>query len=1532
MTSPAANNHTNAKRLDERSALFTQLYVGPSFRETASALLRQSLRELYPTLDIDPDIAMVGTPTWQLIDDEIVAGPTEYKALSDILAKQAVLSVPALYIEGEHFLTQQPIVEPTVHLPVRICEIAKTLNLLAPVMLRAFQQQLVAYWNQTNSSGPHWHELSSMLREVWNVETADDWSTTECAMARTLFTHPDKADRKGKDPYNLKACLIDIDRVDADHMTHQNEVVIAVLLGEHEGQQSILMYSLLKGYEKFPSLEHLGNSLSLHLPASASNQEIHWRLFEPDGDFFDHQACAMVSVLIEAVGAIDFSDLRQTHNADVVLGTPPAIAPLAPEKGPGLAWYQNQLPEWLTKASIADQNFFARHLKDLAALHNQNAGRSYLDDVPSIGDYALKVIKAQMIKDHPASANVPLDRIRLTVKSPVIWGTFVVPGQFETTSLSVVELALQNLIALPTGSRSVETDNGFKLPGWMNSSYFVDLVTQADIGSAYPALIKQKLLDDPQESLRRKNLYSQHLRIQLPMQALQAKIRQQEGIDERGYRYVAAVLQDQATDRQVDGQTIVLRPLAFRPLRRAKATLDTVANMYVIGPEDQTAGPCLLYRPMFTPPLIQFPTPANLIYGISQSSTLRESVLAWLPDAVRNDYANYVFPGALPTPWQVADYLIEPDKLWTMSGPMELGEQVLNGDRFSTLFKANADALIELSDRQSVSNAENRWATFKQAGWLMFNAVLPFLGRTVGTAAWIWQVVDQLQNFIEAREHGEQQAEWSALTDVLLNLGMAITLHVASRSDRPGYPRKAQPTLPQPTSATDVTVKQQPSLTQALASKHSPHLHISGAIKRAPGELASLLDSFKVTKPEGLGTAESAAGQHQHLFRHAQHYYAPVGERWFEVNTDEDETVVIIDPRQPERTGPTLIHNAQGQWFIDTRLRLRGGGPKKQQERSRSEVDVKAVEAQRRLSAFEQDKSTTQFEIQAARAEMEDPEASTSADARREIYLQKLEAQRNNYETALQQLKVLNVFAPTANYQEQVVRYVGAQLDLTETGIREAQVTFTPKLKTVLDQIERQASHPEERHIEDAQTLTEMSQDMIERLNYTESRFAQLRAMGRSGFKAMSQHRKSLPIYTARDLRFLQVTLARNLCVDENSITTAPDAWNAIDRIVDSANLSIQTLRETLFERSESRLDERIETLGSLVEQFNVLDERLQDFPAEFTNVALTTPLTRLREKIRSFYNETVGHLELLHNEREALRNRPTPPPTPPKARKKVIYTRYNGVLVGDPRLSAMGEETGLVDIRSPLTQEVMATFHEKPAGVWVQRVNPVETTSSTAVDIATRIHQAQDLLDALEAFKQRATEQAAKPERTATGIEALYHQHALELEQASSNIEEALTQGNATESHQTSAALVDKKLNEAAQALYKEASRCKSLLFKKHPPTVHALEWLLKHQEIVIKKTVTRRRLKGPERDYLDEYTIHNREDHSVLWYAHFHYSTDWVPAKAFLRARLKTPQEHARGAQSDTLNGLGEKHKTAVYLSEINLDQARRLFFTVK
>ncbi|MCT6985998.1 dermonecrotic toxin domain-containing protein, partial [Salmonella enterica] len=78
----------------------------------------------------------------------------------------------------------------------------------------------------------------------------------------------------------------------------------------------------------------------------------------------------------------------------------------------------------------------------------------------------------------------------------------------------------------------------------------------------------------------------------------------------------------------VDGQAIVLRPLAFLPKNRSADTQDVVSNMFVIGPQDANAGPCLLYRPMAELPLLQYPSPADLLYAIRQSRHLRDSVLA----------------------------------------------------------------------------------------------------------------------------------------------------------------------------------------------------------------------------------------------------------------------------------------------------------------------------------------------------------------------------------------------------------------------------------------------------------------------------------------------------------------------------------------------------------------------------------------------------------------------------------------------------------------------------------------------------------------------------------------------------------------------------------------------------------------------------------------------------------------------------------------------------------------------------------------
>ncbi|AZE58322.1 hypothetical protein C4K03_6215 [Pseudomonas synxantha] len=1512
---------------DLTQKLITQFCVGPSLTEVAGQLLSEALQQAYPNLHINPDTALMGTPVWELADNQILSNPPLYKTLSTQLTSQTLSGVPTLCLEGEHFLTQPPVTEPAIHLPVRIVEVANTINVLAPVMFQALKEKLVEFWNHRNGNGPRWQDFSSTLHKIWNVQRVDDWTDEDCALARTLYRSPDPANRTADDKLKLRACLVDVDLVRGGKITHSHQVPIAVLLGREQNKSVILCHSF-DGYRKFSDMSQLGEYLPTLLLLSDQYERLEWRLYEPSGNFFEQLACSMIALQIEL--SIATSGGKTTTSGephvDVLTVTQGQVTP----KGPELQWYRESLPAWLATASSSDQVFYSRYLKDLAALNSLNAGKTYQDGIPDIRQYALDRLKAQIIKDHPEAAHLALETLTLKVKSQVVWGLFPVPGQVETSSFSLTDLALQNLIAIPLGNKSLRLGTRHTLPAWLTVQYVEGLITQVDIGTTYPALIRSKLIDDPAEVLRRKTLYAEHLRLQLPLLALQFKIRQQNGLDERGYRYVAAAMQPEISDRYVDGQAIVMRYLGFIPKRRQDNSQDVVTNMYVIGPQNADTGPCLLYRPLFQPVLIQYPSRANLLYAITQSHPLRNSVLAWLPDSVRQDYTNYVFPSELPSPWAVADFLVEPDKLWTFSGPMSLGEQVLNGDLFSTLFEANAKALVELADRQSVSNAESRWATLKQAGWLIFNAGLPFMGRIAGTGAWIWQIVDQVQAFVDAHEHGDQPAQWSALTDVLLNLGMAITLHVASR--HPGTKVvTSEPETAKLPAAPPMTVKQLPErTTDHLPAGHELPLHTSGAITRTAGSLATLLDSFKTEKPAKLTDTISEQGAYQHLYLLNQHYYAPVGTRWFEVTLEGDETIVIVDPKQPQRTGPPLIHNAKGEWFIDTRLRLRGGGRKQRLKSAQDKAQAESATLRTKLETFEKNKTAEQRELQQAHQAIADA-PGTSAQARRQAYVEKLENLSSSYEDARQQLMLLNVFTPVPDFQRKALGYLKAQLELNEAGIRELLTTFAPKLETVLKQLEKPASAPHASRVEDARLVSKLSGDMIKHLDYAQSRFTELHTLAQDGLRLIQSSKSRLPAYKSDDLRALQVSLARNLCLDPQSFATAPEAWTLIGEIVDSADLVVQALRDTLQERSEKRLDERIESLSSLVEQFQILDERLQDFSADVSTQPLTKQVEGLRKMLRDFADRAIAELAPLHAQQEAQRIRPSPPPIPPRPVKKFINTRYNGVLIGEQRLTPIGLETPFVDIRSPLTGRIIATFREKTKGVWVEHIERgTSSPAAAAASIETSMSKAQALLSQLPAFQTRALEQVNKPSRTPIGVEQMFHQHARLLEQANQAIEEALTQANVTESQQQqSAATLGKQLNDAAQSLYKQANQQVQKLIKQQPPTISGVDWLNNNNLISIRKTVKRRRPESTIKDYVDVYTITDQSTGTALWYAHFHYSSEVAQADRFLTARLKTPEEHAQGTKADQINGLTAQEQVAFYRSTINLSQARRLFF---
>ncbi len=500
--------------------------------------------------------------------------------------------------------------------------------------------------------------------------------------------------------------------------------------------------------------------------------------------------------------------------------------------------------------------------------------------------------------------------------------------------MSLIDLALQNLIAVPLGNKTIRRTDGSAVESWMTPAYLEKLVTEANIGDVYPALIKRKLLGDTKETQRRQDLFASHLRIQLPLQALQHKIRGEAGIDNQGYRYVAAAMQERPADRVVDGQEIIIRPLAFIPGGRTDNKADEVTNMFVIGPLVPDKGPCLLFRPLLDPPLLQYPGETNLLYAIKHNQTLRQSVLAWLPDDVRFNYSQYVFPGQLPSVWTLSQWLVDPASALGMMGTVTLATTPLAQPSLTTLFTANANAMITLADRQSVSNAQSRWETLKHGAWMLFNIALPFLGKTAATAAWVWQVMDDLDEANESSEKGDSAHTWSALTDLFLTVAMVLAHYAATRhTASPRVAEKETVTLEKPsTPIPQITVVQLPDLTaQPLPAHHKTILYTHGALART--NLGALLDGLAIAKPEGLPTPSTQAGAHRFLSPLNQKWYAQVGQRWFEVMVNDNEFVQIIDSRQsPAKTGPLLTHTATGQWVVDTSLRLRGGG------RSRKEL------------------------------------------------------------------------------------------------------------------------------------------------------------------------------------------------------------------------------------------------------------------------------------------------------------------------------------------------------------------------------------------------------------------------------------------------------------------------------------------------------------------------------------------------------------------------------------------------------------------
>ncbi|MGY2252160.1 dermonecrotic toxin domain-containing protein [Pseudomonas reactans] len=1507
--------------------LLTQLTTGPSLREVAATTLRSGLRELYPDLDIDPSLAMLVTPNWQISGELILPATPDFQSLSGALYRSTKSGTPVTWFDGEHFLVYQSITGPDVHLPVKVDAIGRLINELAPLLLVAYQEQQLAFWNQSvNHSAPRWRNLANALRAVWNVQSVEGWDEEECAVARAVFHYPDYAQRLPHDKYGTKVYLIDVDVQRGAQLQHLSLSALAVLVGRYESRDIILSYSIVDGYASFKTLQALGDALSIQVDATQL-AAVHWRLFEPSGDIFEQQACCFIAMQIQAIGEISFQDGKLASTVGQVSASG-EVDPFELMNTERVEWVRHALPTWIADALPSDQSAYGRYMMNLAALHLQDAGKTFNEGIKPIHEFALDTLHTLMLTDHPRVARSTLDKLRITVTSVQAWGTLVVPGNTQTQTFTLAELALENLIALPLGNKVVSAENGSVVSDWMTPAYLEQLIDQANVGKQYPALVKRTLLDNPTESSRRQTLYTNQLRVQLPLLALQYKVRQVYGLTEQGYRYVCAAMSADSTEHVVDGTPIVIRKLSLLPKRRLIGGADVVDNMFVIGPQDVKKGPCLLYRPLCREPLMEFPSPANLLYALKQHSSLRHSVLAWLPDSVRTAYGQFVFPGDLPSPWVFTSLLNDPLNALVMTGPIDIVGEVLPSDDFATLFKANATALVTLADRQSVSNIEARWESLKNTGWKIFNSVLPFMGGTVGAATWIWQLMDDLQQLVDAEEIGDRSLGLSAVVDILLTLGVVLTTHIVTRY-RPEAPIKEPDTLPElPPPVVKPPLIQKPTIDAAqLPVGHEHTLHIDGALTRSALSLGVYLGGFAVPKPDLLGERHKLTGPHLNLYAKSNHWYAPVGERWFEVIVDENNEVLIIDPKQPGRYGPPLIGNRQGQWFIDTRLRLRGGGLRARRKKGEPLRPPKIADLREQLSTFDREHPQQHRKIdtlnEAIKAAPKD-----AKNAARAALLTQIDTQLEALDVPISQLKSLNMLDTVPNYQKDMAGYLRHQVLLTRVATAEQHAVFSEDMNTALSNNDILGNKPVALTTSFFRTQYAAAQSVIDRIEYLQARFKDARSLGEPGVELIQESEPRLPLNEVDDLKSFKITLGRFLCVKESGSATKAEAKEAVLTIIKAAELAVKTLKDTLSQGVVVPQEQLIETLDSLQDQFDRVDQNLVDLPAQFPDDLNKPDLENLRKQVDEFAQLTKKQLTTQLRQRKTQEPTPGPSRPPVGAKKKFIKTRFQGMLVGEEREKPADDGKLLVDVKEPLTGKVIATFHEKEPGVWVERkhVNTAPTHAQ-ARDLAISINTGQELLDGVDTFITGQEAWARETRQLPVEIEERFHRHAAKLERASQDIEEALTLNNQTESSSPSAALTNRNLDTAIKKLYREGKRVKLEVLKRRPPEAAHVEILLREGAVTVNPpTGPRTKLKGRSMDFLQEYAVVDTKTKQTLWYAHFHYTTPTGSEEAYTAAHLKTQQQRRKGGRFEALSDI------AVYRSEIGPQLARSLFLKAK
>lgn len=1515
-----------------QQAVYAHFSSRPRIENLIRSTLLIALHERYPTLSVDLASTRLATPRegggWELLllIDRVIG----YLASGAVLEIGEIIHPHTYYFLADHQGNRLKLADGhEVNMKV-IEALIKELPWRLPI---EFKSVLTGYWNERVEGGvSRWRWLSNLLKDTLSMKVMQSTTLSDPEL-ETVRQVLDFAQSEGRISrygdhatrvYYLQSTLTCPGMTESLVAPH----LLLVRYPQEQAARPLVMLCLPDGsIETFSSVESATQSRARLAEALYVADTITTKRYEIDGDAFDAQAGFILGKHISnlsqlklptTVGleALKATCLQITDASRFFLNTRASSAD-------DVRHVHSKLPQWLTKAPGADQARYRSWSLALASAKKSVQGLSYLSDIPDIHSFVVNSLKQQLLLDqqryerpvqHAAAlAACEPDDVELTFL--LVTGTFApgstnVSGLTERVTMTLTELALKNLSGKPQGELiKVEHRQGLPLPAWFTAAYITQrngLIEAVDIGKNYPEKLKAYLLDDPVLSADREKRFSAQLKWQLPLQALELSLKGEAGMTPLGARYVAALMETEACNRSVDGQTIVIRALAL--LSSAEAKPDVVSNMFIIEPLNLDAGPHVLYRPLYEKSLLAFTSRAALMEAIATPSELQTSVLTWLTDSARKMYDN----GGFKEPHFVRfnledDFPVtafekpEPATLAVNGAGGDLAQHLGNGQLLPYLYQINALSLVHQADRDTVSNRESRWHLFLEGANLFFNIfMLPYLRGPVMLTAWFLLLVEALARDVPALASDNAVTRELAVVDLLQNLAMVL-LQVGAISHPPLVSPQASPTpLLRRTPIPRRISKAWPPLPPAIVKdgivfmpgewqkKAIEDLDFSfaSANNRLTPDLRKKLETLAVPKPQALPLpkrTDALAG----LYLTEGGGYALIEGAYYPVQIEAGEVSIV--------GGPALQADAQGRWTVDLKLRLSGGAPGKQVKALRERKAQRATELGEELTASRDkyDSVRTKIKVHENLIKLFEGDSRRTAEEvldQRQKYVAELMSGISITESLLGTVKEVKALGVDFSNQS-IVTYISEMISYLDACLGQAS-----KMRPILDtkwqaldltyqgpsaskasvMYARLVVHRE--YMKGTVKLENQRVEWLEKIKKYSDEVAEFGAEGRERSERLRENlakQELTPLYIKQ---FLVASLG----------SVSVKVFNSV--LVISLNKIASPLRELIQTHDQlNKLDfpprERLDVLNSLVEQYGHVLDGLLDFRVVHAEEVEAEDFQAFVDMVAGVYKDAeqqlASELEPLKKLSEKPKGRRQSLSTRPQ--KRIFNTRTRGRLIGDLKPQQAGATGEEVEVRTDQDNELLSTYIKK-GDEWdlvsVARSDAPIPSGRKLSDIKVEAQKLYDMADIHLKRSEGLINSARYPqeaEETLLHVAERLSQCAAELEEASRADTESWRQREDLE-------LVG-GMRARAKDMSTKAHDLRVRLSLKLPPTHGTLQFLLEKRLVSI--TLNRKRSKL-KRDFIDEYAIKDAAG-NFIWCAHFHYKDATTPKADYAVAHLK-------------------------------------------